>query len=141
MKGDMPTHLNTLVPGIFRSFLEVRLTGIQQLVASGEADDIFDDMNLEEQMQNLPTLARLNYVDSAGLVISAFRPIAENYQKAIEAFNADFIRTCETQLAWLTYVISALVASQALPGTDIEAQEALDADMLARVHGCRHAYI
>ena len=133
MKGDMPTHLNTLVPGIFRSFLEVRLTGIRQQVASGDADEIFDDMNLEEQMQNLPTLARLNYVDSAGLVISAFRPIVENYQKAIEAFNVDFIRTYETQLAWLTYVISALGASQALPGTDIEAQEALDADMVARV--------
>ena len=133
MRGDMPTHLNVLVPRIFRSFVTMRLSGIQKLVVEGGAEEIFDELTMEEQMRNLPTLARLNYVDSAGLVVAAFGPTAENYQKATESCNAPFIRLYETQLAWLIHIVASLVSSQAQPGSDIDASEALDAELVARV--------
>jgi hypothetical protein len=103
--------------------------------------EIFDQMNLDEQLQNLPTLARLNYVDSANLILSRFNPLADLYQvrfasvrsscfvigrfyalqhctqKAVESSHSSLIQLYETQLAWLIYVMSSLVASQSLPGT------------------------
>jgi hypothetical protein len=41
-------------------------------------------------------------------------------QKATQAFNADFIRLYETQLAWLIHVVASLISSQALPGLHLD---------------------
>ena len=133
MKGDSPTHLQSIVPQIFSQFIRIRVEAIRHNVEDDDIDAVFDPVDLEETMKNIPTLGRLNYGIAAQAVIQLIDPIAAAYSQATEAGNGPFILLAETQLAWIIFLIASLTSSQPLPGTDPLEQEGLDAEMIARV--------
>ena len=142
MKGDIPNFLNTLVPNIFKTFVTVRIGSLGNILSEGNIEDVFGDLNLEEQSRHIPTLARLSYPEAAEFIKSIYDPVVLNYQQIVQNLNSmtnkDQLILLEAQLALLVYVISSLISAQPLPGTNPEEQEALDADLISIVFLKKH---
>ena len=137
MKGDVPTSLQNLVPKIFRSFVSVRLEAVGKLMLEDNLDELFGDVNLDEQGRHLPTLARLSYGEAVEFIKSVFDPIYLSYEQTTQTLspqsNLKGLMLIEAQLAFLVFVIASLNAAQPMPGTNPDEQESWDADLIARV--------
>lgn len=101
------------------------------MLVDDNADDLFGEVNLEEQSRHLPTLCRLVYAETVAFIKSVYDPLFLSYQ--VSSYRSLFLiqqmtqnlsqhsdlsamTLLEARLSFLVYVIASLISAQSLPG-------------------------
>lgn len=143
--GKSTTFLDTSVPLVIQAYVQSRLDSAEQCATDESLDNPLDDEGgIYEQLEKLPTLCRLNYRSTADFLISIFDPVLTQYAEACNIVEQNGggmddesvqqgLTAREDQLAWLVFVIGAIVGAQSYSATSTDGDEIVDADLSQRV--------
>jgi len=110
--SNSPTALEEFAPTILESYVKSRLDTVQMHLEEG--DDPFgedeDEGVIFEQLDTLPYLGRLRYDRTSQFLAGHFDPLVRQYETLIKGPPSDQLQVVEGRLAWLVYVIGAIVA-------------------------------
>jgi exportin-7 len=139
------TFLDASVPQVIQAYIQSRLESAEQCAADDSMDNPLDDEGgLFEQLEKLPTLCHFNYQKTGEYFVSIFDPIIARYAEVCgimeqngggmrdESFQQG-VAALENQMAWLIYVIGAIIGGQAYAANSTEGDELVDADLSQRV--------
>ncbi|TDH72778.1 hypothetical protein CCR75_000536 [Bremia lactucae] len=139
------TFLDTRVPQIIQAYVQSRLESAEQCAVDETLENPLDDEGgLYEQLEKLPTLCHFNYRHSGEYIVSILDPLLTKYAEmcslvdqsagaAILLPQQQQFKSMETQIAWLVYMIGAIIGGQAYSSTSTEGDELVDADLSQRV--------
>ncbi|TYZ58875.1 hypothetical protein PybrP1_005973, partial [[Pythium] brassicae (nom. inval.)] len=139
------TFLDAGVPQVIQAYVQSRLDSAEQCAADETLENPLDDEGgLYEQLEKLPTLCHFNYRSSGEYVVAVLDPILSQYAEAcsiLEQSGGDMgdeavhqqVVAIENQLAWLVYVIGAIIGGQTYASGSTDGDELIDADLSQRV--------
>jgi len=143
-------HLELLercVLDVATKYIEAMITSVHVVDRSdGAVDDPLDDEGgLKDQLDRLPVLCRFRYAAVARFLGDGFDATAQNYERCLAAETqagsssphqqpqSSMRSSLERQLAWLAYVIAAVVGGVSWNQLPLaEGEEALDAALARR---------
>ncbi|RDD45555.1 Exportin-7 [Trichoplax sp. H2] len=135
VKSSSPHHLNEYSPQITKAYVTSRLESVQLVIRDGLEDPMEDYHVLEQQLEQLSTIARCDYDQTCSLVMSLFDQAASSYQECLQQqsqrSDASFV-VYEGQLAWLVCIIGSVVAGRTLFYI-AEESDILDGELICRV--------
>ncbi len=135
--------LEQAVVTVVSNYLDSMLQSVQTVEhSSGALDSPLDDEgSLKEQLERLPVICRFKYETSARLILNKFDPIMASYQTIIASASSydnntqQKIDILEGQLAWLVYIIGAVVGGHSWSATHMDdGEEVIDAGLSRRVY-------
>ncbi|EDV20049.1 uncharacterized protein TRIADDRAFT_32548, partial [Trichoplax adhaerens] len=134
VKSSSPHHLNEYSPQITKAYVTSRLESVQLVIRDGLEDPMEDYHVLEQQLEQLSTIARCDYDQTCSLVMSLFDQAASSYQECLQQqsqrSDASFV-VYEGQLAWLVCIIGSVVAGRTLFYI-AEESDILDGELICR---------
>jgi exportin-7 len=111
--------LRQCVLQVVESYIKTMLDSVEVVIASeGAIDDPLDDEgSLKEQMDRLPIIARLQYETVAQFLLNMFEQALTLYEQGTSIKSnpqiARQLQVLEGRMAWLTFMISAIIDIQA----------------------------
>lgn len=142
---DHARLLEQCVLKVARKYIESMLMSVHLVDASdGSIDDPLDDEGaLKEQLERLPVLCRFRYQEIAQFVIEGFDTTTARYRDVLGRGAQSPTRNSqmgvdrsaiERQLAWLAYVIAAIIGGVSWNQLPLsEGEETLDANLSRRI--------
>lgn len=132
--------LEGFIPRVNELFIMSRLENFPQAVAHGMLDEVFEMLD-ESLLKHLPTLFKYKYVPASMLFKQQFHQIRATFEACVQRaagarLNEAEARTlvvCESQLAFLTYIVGSLISSSRAIGSMGQDIEAVDAELCACV--------
>eukprot|EP00569_Conticribra_weissflogii_P005356 CAMPEP_0171334280 /NCGR_PEP_ID=MMETSP0878-20121228/4563_1 /TAXON_ID=67004 /ORGANISM="Thalassiosira weissflogii, Strain CCMP1336" /LENGTH=1107 /DNA_ID=CAMNT_0011835351 /DNA_START=409 /DNA_END=3732 /DNA_ORIENTATION=+ len=139
--------LETHVLNVVECYIESMLGSVETVLRSEGAleDPLEDDGSLMEQMDRLPTICRFQYRSVTNIIIAKFDPLMDKYRELMGHLMTSSTENApqnvaqqaailEGQLAWLTYIVGAIVGGHSWSSTRIgDGEETLDASLSKRV--------
>ncbi|CAI5723453.1 hypothetical protein KXD40_000640 [Peronospora effusa] len=137
--------LDSRVPQIIQAYLQSRLDSAEQCALDDTLDNpLNDEGGLYEQLEKLPTLCHFNYRQTGEYIVSVLDPILNQYAEACSILDQtggatiplqqqQQLESMENRVAWLVYVIGAILGGQTYSSTSTEGNELVDADLSQRV--------
>eukprot|EP01012_Entosiphon_sulcatum_P048196 TRINITY_DN6640_c0_g3_i3.p1 TRINITY_DN6640_c0_g3~~TRINITY_DN6640_c0_g3_i3.p1 ORF type:complete len:1077 (+),score=296.35 TRINITY_DN6640_c0_g3_i3:284-3514(+) len=139
LKGEKPSRLESYVPEVTQAFVRSRLELAQAVVQSGGGmEDPLDDAEmLLSQLESVPVLARSCYEKVGPYLLSLVNPVLQEYQSGLQLQQITQevhikFQILESQLAWLTYIMGAIVGHHVSGSSSVEAEKT-DGDTTACV--------
>jgi exportin-7 len=124
-------QLRACVLQVVESYIKTMLDSVDIVVASDGAieDPLDDEGSLKEQMDRLPTIARLQYDTVAQYLLSLFEQSLTLYEQALSMRvgvtpsprfdnTPQMHQQClvlEGRMTWLTYMVSSVIGAQTVP--------------------------
>jgi exportin-7 len=116
--------LRSCVLQVVESYIKTMLDSVDVVVASdgGVDDPLEDEGSLREQMDRLPVIARLQYETVAQFLLLQFEQALAIYEPVIqmtvngfkvEGQDAIKMKVVEGRMTWLTYMVAAVIDTQA----------------------------
>lgn len=113
--------LKNCVLQVVQSYIKTMLDSVEAVVVNGAEDPLEDEGSLREQMDRLPGIARLQYDTVAQFLLTSFESILAMYEQGIKLPRTSQVEQqleiCEGRLAWLTYMVAAVIDSQSTSDT------------------------
>jgi exportin-7 len=120
--SDSQAQAQMLRQGVFtvvKAYIETMLDSVDVVVSSdGDVEDPLDDEgSLREQMERLPTLARLHFETVAQYLLSTFEANLSNYERALSVVDSSSfdskstLAVIEGKLTWLVHMAAAIIGS------------------------------
>jgi exportin-7 len=137
--------LDNSVPQVIQAYVQSRLDSAEQSAADDTLDNPLDDEGgLYEQLEKLPTLCHFNYRQAGEYVVAVLDPILSKYAEACSILEQrggsagdgaihQQLEAMENQLAWIVYVIGAIIGGQVYASGSTDGDELVDADLSQRV--------
>jgi exportin-7 len=137
LKSETPSHLETFVPEICKQYLLSRMDLAKGVVLNEAIENpLENEQNLEEQLESIPQLVHANYELSGGVMQSLFDPLLAQYQEQLRVRAISKFNEVECQLAWLVYIIGAVIGKRYVSAGSSDDAEIMDANLSARCLRC-----
>lgn len=141
IKANEPHLLERFAPEITRAYITSRLDLVNEVVING-VDDPFDEIvMIQQQLEQLSTIARCEYENTCTLLVNLFDQTAKTYQELMQSIhtsqtNID-IEIQESRLTWLVYIIGAAIGGRVFLNSSDE-QDQMDGELAFRVLQLMH---
>lgn len=140
LKGEGESNLDRYVPEVTQKYILSKLQSAQQLLRSSpDEDPMENEEQLVDQLDSASPLCRYQYDRTAEFLLNLFDPLVAKLQAlatqgpvSAGGGNQTEIQVVEGELAWLVYIIGAVVGARGTSRTS-EEHELLDGDLCARV--------
>lgn len=135
VKSTEPHLLETYTPEVTRAYITSRLESVTCVVRDN-LEDPFDDIGMvQQQLDQLSTIARCEYEKTCTLIVQLFDSSAQTYQELLR--RSDPVSTMEIaiqegQLTWLVYIIGAAIGGRVFLNSTDE-HDAMDGELACRV--------
>ncbi|KAL4562079.1 hypothetical protein LXL04_034271 [Taraxacum kok-saghyz] len=122
LKADAPSLLDEFVPKISEGFITSRFD-------SGASED---DLS-ENPLDNVELLQ--DQLESSLFIINIVEPILQQYTERAQHQNSNEkeLSVIEAKLAWIVHIVAAILKIKQCSGCSTDSQEAIDAELSARV--------
>ena len=97
-----------------RAYITSRLESVTAVIRDG-LEDPFDDIGMvQQQLDQLSTIARCEYENTCTLIVQLFDTAATRYQDLLRSNTGSQmdISIQEGQLTWLVYIIGAAIGGR-----------------------------
>lgn len=135
VKSSEPHLLETYTPEVTRAYITSRLESVTAVIRDG-LDDPFDDIGMvQQQLDQLSTIARCEYENTCTLIVQLFDAAAGRYQELVRTNTPGAqmdISIQEGQLTWLVYIIGAAIGGRVFLNSTDE-HDAMDGELACRV--------
>ena len=135
VKSSEPHLLETHTPKITQAYITSRLESVPAVVRDGSLEDPFDDIGMvQQQLDQLATIARCEYDKTCALIMQLFDQSAQAYQDLLRNPNSSQLDLAiqEGRLTWLVYIIGAAIGGRVFLNSTDE-QDAMDGELACRV--------
>jgi len=130
IKPDLVTHLESLTPRVMEAYINSMLEGITD-ECDDEDDPLRNNDSMQEELEALPFLGRCNYKETSGHMVSLFDPRAQAFQQTPHVSQSGSV--LEGQLAWLVYIIGAVIGTRIGGTSSSEECDAISGELAYRV--------
>ena len=136
VKSTEPHLLETYTPEVTRAYITSRLESVTCVVRDN-LEDPFDDIGMvQQQLDQLSTIARCEYEKTCTLIVQLFDSSAQTYQQLLrrspDGVSSIEIAIQEGQLTWLVYIIGAAIGGRVFLNSTDE-HDAMDGELACRV--------
>ena len=136
LRGDTPSLLENYAPQVMKAWVQSRLESVTYRLQQGD-EPLDDDEALSDQLDSVPTLGRCQYETVAAFLVQSLDPLLQQYEGiALMVAQDDNTRqrleVLHGQLAWLVYIIGAVVGGR-LVSTAGDEHELLDGELSSRI--------
>ena len=133
VKSSEPHLLETYTPEITRAYITSRLDSVTAVVREGLEDPFEDIVMVQQQLDQLATIARCEYENTCSLIVQLFDQSAQSYQELLNRQNiGQELAIQEGRLTWLVYIIGAAIGGRVFLNSTDE-QDAMDGELACRV--------
>ncbi|XP_070680794.1 uncharacterized protein [Malus domestica] len=136
LKGDAPSMLDEFVPKITEGFITSRFNSVQDGSLDDLSENPLDNVELlQDQLDCFTYLCRFQYESSSLYIISIVEPLLQVYTERARVQTSDTsdLSIIEAKLAWIVHIVAAILKIKQCTGCSTESQEALDAELSARI--------
>ena len=109
VKANEPHLLERFAPEITRAYITSRLDLVNEVVLNGLDDPFEEIVMIQQQLEQLSTIARCEYESTCTLLVSLFDQTAKTYQELMQSIlNSQTqldVEIQENRLTWLVYII------------------------------------
>lgn len=136
LKADAPSLLDEFVPKISEGFITSRFDSVQATAQDDLSENPLDNVELlQDQLDCFPYLCRFQYERSSLFIINIVEPILQLYTERAQNQISDKneLSVIEAKLAWIVHIVAAIVKIKQCSGCSSDTQEAIDAELSARV--------
>ncbi|RWS05952.1 exportin-7-like protein [Dinothrombium tinctorium] len=133
-KASEPHLLETYTPEVTAAYISSRLESVTAVIRDG-LDDPFDDIGMvQQQLDQLSTIARCEYEKTCSLIVQLFDSAAQAYQELLRTQPVSRIDVAiqEGRLTWLVYIIGAAIGGRVFLSST-EEHDAMDGELACRV--------
>jgi len=119
---------------VTRAYITSRLESVTAVIRDG-LEDPFDDIGMvQQQLDQLSTIARCEYENTCTLIVQLFDTAATRYQDLLRSNTGSQmdISIQEGQLTWLVYIIGAAIGGRVFLNSTDE-HDAMDGELACRV--------
>jgi len=134
VKSSEPHLLERFTPKITEAYITSRLESVSVVVRDG-LEDPFDDIGMvQQQLDQLSTIARCEYEVTCKLIVNLFDQTAQAYQELLtsQVVPKREIDIQEGMLTWLVYIIGAAIGGRVFLNSTDE-HDAMDGELACRV--------
>jgi len=132
VKASEPHLLETYTPEVTKAYITSRLEAAAVVVRDGLEDPLDDLGMVQQQLDQISTIARCEYKKTCRLLVSLFDETAQAYQQALNVNNRLEIAIKEGQLTRLVYIIGSAVGGRVSFNTNDE-HDSMDGELICRV--------
>nr|KAJ0225126.1 hypothetical protein LSAT_V11C100045500 [Lactuca sativa] len=136
LKADAPSLLDEFVPKISEGFITSRFDSVQATPQDDLSENPLDNVELlQDQLECFPYLCRFQYERSSLFIINILEPILQLYTERAQHQISDKneLSVIEAKLAWIVHIVAAILKIKQCSGCSTDSQEAIDAELSARV--------
>ncbi|KAI3829282.1 hypothetical protein L1987_03401 [Smallanthus sonchifolius] len=136
LKADAPSLLDEFVPKISEGFITSRFDSVQAPLQDDLSENPLDNVELlQDQLDCFPYLCRFQYERSSLFIINILEPILQLYTEKAQHQVGDKneLSVIEAKLAWIVHIVAAILKIKQCSGCSTDSQEAIDAELSARV--------
>ncbi|KAI7693184.1 Exportin-7 [Sarcoptes scabiei] len=133
-KASEPHLLDRFAPEVTRAYITSRLEMVNEVVLNG-LEDPFDEIGMvQQQLEQLSTIARCEYESTCSLLVNLFDQAAKTYQELMQTISPSFndVQIQENRLTWLVYIIGAAIGGRIFLNSSDE-QDHMDGELAFRV--------
>ena len=134
VKASEPHLLETYTPEVTRAYITSRLDSVTEVVRNG-LEDPFEDIGMvQQQLDQLSTIARCEYEKTCALIVQLFDQSAQSYQELLQTLPVPQMDVAiqEGRLTWLVYIIGAAIGGRIFLNSTDE-HDAMDGELAFRV--------
>ncbi|CAG0884315.1 unnamed protein product [Cyprideis torosa] len=136
-KAPEPHLLDTYTPAVTKAYITSRLEAVPIIVRDGLEDPLEDLSLIQQQLDQLSSIARCEYLKTCSLTVTLFDSTAARYGELLGKTNLSpdeqlELRVQEGQLSWLVYIIGACVGGRVSFNVADE-HDAADGELCCRV--------
>lgn len=134
VKASEPHLLETYTPEVTRAYITSRLDSVAEVVRNG-LEDPFEDIGMvQQQLDQLSTIARCEYEKTCALIVQLFDQSAQSYQELLQTLPVSQMDVAiqEGRLTWLVYIIGAAIGGRIFLNSTDE-HDAMDGELAFRV--------
>ncbi|XP_017472351.1 PREDICTED: exportin-7-like [Rhagoletis zephyria] len=136
VKANEPHLLERFAPEITRAYITSRLDLVNEVVLNGLDDPFEEIVMIQQQLEQLSTIARCEYESTCTLLVSLFDQTAKTYQELMQSIlNSQTqldVEIQENRLTWLVYIIGAAIGGRVFLNSSDE-QDHMDGELAFRV--------
>ncbi|RWS31317.1 exportin-7-like protein [Leptotrombidium deliense] len=133
-KATEPHLLETYTPEVTAAYVSSRLESVTAVIRDA-LEDPFDDIGMvQQQLDQLSTIARCEYEKTCTLIVQLFDSSAQTYQELLgtQPLPAVEVAIQEGRLTWLVYIIGAAIGGRVFLSST-EEHDAMDGELSCRV--------
>lgn len=134
VKATEPHMLERYAPQVTRAYIRSRLELANEVVCKG-VEDPFDEVEMvQQQLEQLSTIARCDYENTCSMLVNLFDQSAKTYQELMQTVPSNLveIEIQENRLTWLVYIIGAAIGGRIFL-TSSDEQDHMDGELAFRV--------
>ncbi|CAG0919166.1 unnamed protein product [Notodromas monacha] len=144
VKATEPHLLEVYTPEVTQAFIKSRIESVPVIMKDGLEEPLDDPGPIEGQLEQISTIARLDYGKTCTLLVQLFDQTAGEYESAASIVLRSApdstaavaakkeISVKERQLTWLVYVIGAAIGGRMSFSTNDE-HDSMDGELVCRV--------
>lgn len=134
VKAQEPHLLETYTPEVTRAYITSRLDAVARIVNEGLESPFEDIGMIQQQLEQLSTIARCEYEKTCALIVQLFDQTAQTYQELLRANPSPRVEVtiAEGQLTWLVYIIGAAIGGRVFLNST-EEHDQMDGELACRV--------
>lgn len=134
VKVNEPHLLDTYTPEVTRAYITSRLDAVTRIVNDGLESPFEDIGMIQQQLEQLSTIARCEYEQTCDLIVRFFDQAAQSYQELLRSQPTSRIEITiqEGRLTWLVYIIGAAIGGRVFLNSTDE-HDAMDGELACRV--------
>ncbi|KAI9558642.1 hypothetical protein GHT06_015430 [Daphnia sinensis] len=134
VKATEPHYLETYTPEVTSAYVQSRLEAVAMVMREG-LEDPLDDMGLvQQQLEQISVIMRMDYAKTCSLLISLFEQSAQSFQELVRSPIATPVDLAiqEGRLTWLVYIIGAAIGGR-VSFTSSDEHDSMDGELVCRV--------
>lgn len=134
VKASEPHLLETYTPEVTRAYITSRLESVTAVIRES-LEDPFDDIGMiQQQLDQLSTIARCEYEKTCTLIVQLFDQAAQTYQDLLQnqPISQVDVAIQEGRLTWLVYIIGSAIGGRVFLNSTDE-HDAMDGELACRV--------
>lgn len=134
VKATEPHLLERFAPEVTRAYITSRLEMVNEVVMNG-LEDPFDEIGMvQQQLEQLSTIARCEYENTCSILVNLFDQAAKTYQDLMQTMpqSCAEVEIQENRLTWLVYIIGAAIGGRVFLNSNDE-QDHMDGELAFRV--------
>jgi len=125
--------IKSLSPTVMEAYVTARLESSKQTSEGDwQMEELMTDTEmLTVELKSIPYIGRCDYHSSGSFVVRHFDPLAQAYQQ-LDSRNMQELEVLETQLAWLIYIMGAMVGGRLIVNSS-DGYDDLDGELSSRI--------
>lgn len=134
LKGNKPSMLEKYAPRIVQAYITARIESVHAVLQDPSIENMMEnEEQLQSQLSVLPQLGRCDYQSTSEFLKNMFDPLATSYKEFVEGQKpvTNDLQVVEYQLAWLVYMIGAIVGGRFL--SSAEEYDQIDGELSSHV--------